>query len=117
MFLTKVQCQLDPFIVRITNSRVLLSWTKKTVIVDVVIVDSVMWAEGWERGERGKSQGWGRCYQTGDQGGWEFVTVNKKLALQVSKGFLIVFARGVIKLLVHYVDIEYPNICVLCKYK
>jgi hypothetical protein len=26
---------------------------KKTVIVDVVIVNSVMWAEGWERGERG----------------------------------------------------------------
>jgi hypothetical protein len=29
---------------------------KKTVIVDVVIVKSVMWAEGWERGEMGKSQ-------------------------------------------------------------
>jgi hypothetical protein len=29
---------------------------KKTVIVDVVIVNSVMWAERWERGERGKSQ-------------------------------------------------------------
>jgi beta-xylosidase len=27
-----------------------------SVIVDVVIVNSVMWAEGWERGERGKSQ-------------------------------------------------------------
>jgi hypothetical protein len=26
------------------------------VIVDVVIVNSVMWAEGWERGERGKSK-------------------------------------------------------------
>jgi hypothetical protein len=26
------------------------------VIVDVVIVNSVMWAEGWDRGERGKSQ-------------------------------------------------------------
>jgi hypothetical protein len=26
------------------------------VIVDVVVVNSVMWAEGWERGERGKSQ-------------------------------------------------------------
>jgi hypothetical protein len=32
----------------------MLSWTKKTVIVDVVSVNSVMWAEGWERGERGK---------------------------------------------------------------
>ncbi len=26
------------------------------MIVDVIIVNSVMWAEGWERGERGKSQ-------------------------------------------------------------
>jgi hypothetical protein len=33
-----------------------LSQTKKTVIVDVVFVNSVMWAEGWERGERDKSQ-------------------------------------------------------------
>jgi hypothetical protein len=32
-----------------------LSRMKKTVIVDVVVVNSVMWAEGWERGERGKS--------------------------------------------------------------
>ncbi len=32
-----------------------MSRTKKTVIVDVV-VNSVMWVEGWERGERGKSQ-------------------------------------------------------------
>jgi hypothetical protein len=62
---------------------------KKTVIVDVVIVNSVMWAEGWQRGKRGKSQGWGSCYQTGDQGGWEFVTTSKKLALQVSKGLLL----------------------------
>jgi hypothetical protein len=95
----------------------LLSPTKKTVIVDVVIVDSVMWAEGWERGERGKSQGWSSCYQTGDQGGWKFVTMSKKLALQVSRGFLIVFARCAIKLLVHYVDTEYLNIWALCKYK
>jgi hypothetical protein len=35
----------------------ILSWTKKTVIVDVVIVNSVMWAEGWERGERAKAKG------------------------------------------------------------
>ncbi len=33
-----------------------MSWMKKTVIVDVVIVNSVMWAEGWERGERGQKQ-------------------------------------------------------------
>ncbi len=36
----------------------LLSRTKKTVIVDVVFVNSAnseMWAEGWGRGERGES--------------------------------------------------------------
>jgi hypothetical protein len=32
-----------------------LSQTKKTVIVDVVFVNSVMWAVGWERGERAES--------------------------------------------------------------
>jgi hypothetical protein len=42
---------------------------KKTVIVDVIFVTSVMWAEGWERGERVKAKGQGSCYQTGDQGG------------------------------------------------
>ncbi len=40
----------------------IVSRTKKTVIVDVVLVNGVMWAEGWERGERGKSQGWSSCY-------------------------------------------------------
>jgi hypothetical protein len=34
----------------------LLSRTKKTEIVDAVIVISEIWAEGWGRGERGKSQ-------------------------------------------------------------
>jgi hypothetical protein len=66
----------------------------KIEIVDAIIVNSVMWAEGWERGERGKSQGWGSCYQTEDQGGWEFVTTSKKLAFQVNRGFLIVFSSG-----------------------
>jgi hypothetical protein len=50
--------------------------------------------EGWERGERGKSQRWGSSYQTGDQGGWEFITTSKKLALQVSRVFLL-FLEGV----------------------
>ncbi len=76
------------------------------MIVDVFVVNSVMWAEGWERGERGKSQGWDSCYQTEDQGGWEFVTTSKKLALQVSRG-PIVFCKGSIKLLVHCVNIKY----------
>jgi hypothetical protein len=33
----------------------LLSRTKKIMIVDVVLVNSVMWVEGWRRGERGES--------------------------------------------------------------
>jgi hypothetical protein len=27
---------------------------KKTMIIDVVFVNCVMWVEGWERGERGE---------------------------------------------------------------
>jgi hypothetical protein len=42
-----------------------LSRMKNTVIVDVVIVNSVMWAEGWERGERDKSQRVGHCSRQG----------------------------------------------------
>jgi hypothetical protein len=48
--------------------------TKKTEIVDVVIVNSVMWAEGWGRGERGKSQRVGSSYLARDQSGWGFDT-------------------------------------------
>jgi hypothetical protein len=66
-----------------------LSWTKMTVIVDVVVVNSVMWAEGVGRGVKGvRVKGWGSCYQAGDQSGWEFATMSKKLALQVSRGSL-----------------------------
>jgi hypothetical protein len=63
------------------------------VIVDVVFVNSVLWAEGWEGGERGKAKGWDSCYQRGDQSGGGFSITSKKLALQVSR-FLIIFARG-----------------------
>jgi hypothetical protein len=35
-----------------------LSRTKKTVIVDVVIVNSVMWAEGWGRVKGVRVKGW-----------------------------------------------------------
>ncbi len=70
-----------------------LTRTKKTGFVDVVIVNSVILAEGWERGEGAKAKVWGSCYQTGDQSGWEFATMSKKLALQVSWGSLLFFAR------------------------
>jgi hypothetical protein len=54
-----------------------------------------------------KAKGWGSCYRTGDQGGWEFAATSKKLALQVSWGSLLSSARGLIKMLVHCVNIKY----------
>jgi hypothetical protein len=91
------------------------------VIVDVVFVNSVMGTEGGEgvtgvKGVKGvKAKGWGSCYQTGDQGGWEFITTSKKLALHVS-GNSLFFAKGFNeRLLVHCVIIL--SICMSCKYK
>jgi hypothetical protein len=53
-----------------------------------------------------KAKGWASCYQTGDQGGWEFVTTSKKLALRVSN-VGILDARGINeRLFVHCVDIK-----------
>ncbi len=67
-----------------------MSWTKKTVTVDVISVNSVMGTEGWEKGERGKSQGvgqlladWGPewmgiCHskqETGPPSKWEFLII------------------------------------------
>ncbi len=43
-----------------------------------------------------KTNGLGSCYQTRDQGGWEFVTTSKKLAPQVS-GDSLLFARGFVE--------------------
>jgi hypothetical protein len=54
-----------------------------------------------------KTKGWSSCYQTGSQGGWEFVTTRKKLALQVSMGFFVVFVRGSERLPVYCVNIKY----------
>jgi hypothetical protein len=45
----------------------MLSWTKKNVIV-VVSVNSVMWAEGWERGERGKDERVGQLLPDSEPG-------------------------------------------------
>jgi hypothetical protein len=48
-------------------------------------------------GEKGvkeiKVKGRDSCYQTGDQGEWEFVTTSKKPALQVSKAGIL-FMKG-----------------------
>ncbi len=66
-----------------------LSWTKKTMIVDVVVVNSVVWAKGWGRGERGNSQRMGRSYLCSMVPEWMgFATMSKKLAFQVSRGFV-----------------------------
>ncbi len=49
---------------------------KKAEIVDVVYVNRVMWTVGWERGERGKSQGVGQLLP--DKGpGWMGICHNK----------------------------------------
>jgi hypothetical protein len=61
-----------------------LSQTKKTVIVDVVGVNSVMRAEGWERGERGKSQRAGQLLPDRGPEWMGIATMSKKLALQLS---------------------------------
>jgi hypothetical protein len=57
-----------------------------------------------------RAKGWGSCYQTGDQGGWEFffffVAMSRKLAFQVSRGSLLLF-KGFKKLLVYCVKIKY----------
>ncbi len=85
---------------------VLLSRTKKTVIVDVIIVNSVMWAEGWERDERGKSQRVGQLLP--DRGPeWMGIRHHEQETGPPSKlGFLIIFAGGSIKLHVHSVNIR-----------
>jgi hypothetical protein len=75
--------------------------------VDIVIVNSVMWAEEWERGKKGKSRRVGQLLP--DRGpGWMGIHYHEQEAGTPSKyGFLIVFARGSIKLLVHCVNINY----------
>jgi hypothetical protein len=56
------------------------------------------------------AKGWDSCYQTEDQGGWDFITTSKKLAPQVS-GDSLIFARGFDeRLLVHFVNIEHVDV-------
>ncbi len=84
-----------------------MSRTKKAVIVDVVIVNSVMWAEGWERGERGKSQRVGQLLPD-RRPEWMGIRHHEQETGPASKsGFLIiVFARGSTKLHVHCGNID-----------
>ncbi len=70
-----------------------MSWTK-TVIVDVVVVNSVMQAEGWERGERGKSQ---RVGQLPPDRGPEWMRIRhheQETGPPTKLGFLIIVAKG-----------------------
>jgi hypothetical protein len=67
-----------------------MSRTKKPEIVDVVIVNSVMWAKGVGKGlKEVRVKGWGSYYQARDRSGWEFATMSRILALQVSQGSIL----------------------------
>ncbi len=55
-----------------------------------------------------KAKGLGSCYQTGNQGGWEFVTTSKKLALQVSNVDSLLM-QGVTCTFCNYKDACYVN--------
>jgi hypothetical protein len=74
-------------------NRAVLSWAKKAVIVDVVLVNSVMLAEGWERGGRGKSQRVGQLLP--ERGPvWMGIRHHEQETGPPSKlGFFIIFAR------------------------
>ncbi len=86
-------------------STAVLSLTKKTVIVNVVFVNSVMWAEGWERGDRGENQ---RVEQLlPDWGlGWMEIRHHEQEAGPPSKWVFLLFCKGF--------DKKIP--CILCKY-
>jgi hypothetical protein len=79
---------------------------KNTVIVDVVFVNSVMGAEGWERGEKGESKGVGQLLP-GWGIGWMGIRHHKQEADPPSKWGSLLFARDSMK------DYLY---CTLCKY-
>ncbi len=67
---------------------------KRTTFVDVVVVNSVMWAEGWERGERGKSQRVGQLLP--DRGPeWMGICHREQETGPPNKsGFIIIFCNG-----------------------
>ncbi len=76
------------------------------MIVDVVIVNSVMWAEGWERGERGKSQREGQLLPDRGPKSMGICHHEQETGPPSKLGFLIIFARGSIKLHVYCVNIN-----------
>jgi hypothetical protein len=78
------------------------------VIVDVIVVYSVMWAEGWdrgERGERGKSQ---RVGQLRPDRGPEWMGMGihhheQETGPPSKTGFFITFVRGLIIIACMYI--------------
>jgi hypothetical protein len=64
------------------------------MIVYVVVVNSVMWAEGWKRGERGKSQ---RVGQLLPERGPEWMGIShleQETGPPSKLGFFIIFCQG-----------------------
>ncbi len=87
-----------------------LSWTKKIVIVDVVIVNSVMWAEGWER-VKGQKPKVGQLLPDREPG-WMGVHHHEQEAVPPSKlGFSHRLLKGFDKIAVYCVNIKY--LCVV----
>jgi hypothetical protein len=74
-----------------------LSRTKKTVTVDVVVVNCVMGLKGWEKGKGGKKQGVGQLLPGKGPEWIGIATTSKASDLQVSRGFLffLPFHKGV----------------------
>jgi hypothetical protein len=94
---------------------------KKTVIVDVVVVNSVMGLKGPRGGKGVKGvgiEGWDSCYQARDQSGWGFASMSKTLDLQVSWGFpsFPSFDKG-FWLMIDYVYANKTRFCVQVKNK
>jgi hypothetical protein len=71
-----------------------MSKTKKTVNADVVIVNSVMWAEGVGKGWKGvRVKGWRSSYQARDHAEWMGIHHHEQDTGPPSNlGFLIISA-------------------------
>ncbi len=72
-----------------------MSQTKKTLIVDVIVVNSVMGLKGWERGEGGQNQRVGHLLP-GKGPEWMGIRHHKPNIGFTSKlGFFSSFSKGV----------------------
>jgi hypothetical protein len=83
------------------------------VLSDVIIVNSAMWTEGWERGERGKSQ---RAGQLLPGRGPELMGIlhhEQETGPPSKLELFIIFAGGSINTCLYIVSIT--TNCTLCK--